>query len=134
MPSTLPSRSTGRAASSAIRLARPPERSTGIWLSPSISERVSGLTKYSFLARKYTGRRVTIGMTSESTTDRWLLARITGPVDGTISSPETFGRQSARSIGATVTLPNEYSADTASGYVSRQILDTRTGYDPMPLT
>ena len=51
MPSTFPCRSTGSAASSASRLARPPDRSTGIWFSPDITARMGCDRKYSSLAR-----------------------------------------------------------------------------------
>src|SRR6185436_526971 len=48
----------------------------------------------------------------ESTTDRWLAARITAPSAGMFSRPLTFGRHSNRNGGARNVLPNEYSADT----------------------
>ena len=79
-------------------------RSTGS--APSISNHAltkrplsPGSSKYSFLARKATGRGTTIGITMLSTKLRWLLARITGPAVGTRSSPVTVGRHTALPSG-----------------------------------
>ena len=55
--------------------------------------------KYSDLARKKTCRGATSGMTMLSMNDRWLLARMTGPVCGTLSRPSITGRQITREIG-----------------------------------
>jgi hypothetical protein len=66
------------------------------------------------LARKYTFRDMTAGMTTESMTDRWLQARMAAPVFGTLPSPVTFGRKSSRVRGATVCLPIAYSADKSA--------------------
>ena len=61
--------------------------------------------KYSALAQKVISRGATIGRNSESQADRWLLARIAGPVAGMCSSPDVQGRHNPRSTGATVWRP-----------------------------
>ena len=38
-------------------------------------------------------------MNSQSAYDRWLLARIAGPVAGTFSAPSTWGRKTSLSHG-----------------------------------
>src|SRR5689334_6549101 len=55
--------------------------------------------KYSSLARKDTRRGVISGMRKLSTKDRWLAARMTGPVRGTFSAPRTSGRKAIRESG-----------------------------------
>lgn len=50
-------------------------------------------SKYSALARNVTCRGATIGMISESMNDRWLLARMTGPLRGMLPRPVTSGRR-----------------------------------------
>ena len=57
-------------------------------------------SKYADFARKCTGRGEATGIAIESMNDRWLLAKITGPVRGTLSRPSTRGRYTARASGA----------------------------------
>jgi hypothetical protein len=45
--------------------------------------------KYSAFATNVTRRRTTSGRTIESKNDRWLLARMAGPVSGTWCRPST---------------------------------------------
>jgi hypothetical protein len=53
-----------------------------------------GDVKYSLFAKKVTLRGTTSGIKIESLNERWFEARISGPVDGTLRSPFTFGRKS----------------------------------------
>jgi hypothetical protein len=62
------------------------------------SERPS---QYSALARNTTRRGTASGMTMLSMKDRWLLARITGPVAGMCSRPTRTGLQSTRKSSRT---------------------------------
>ena len=62
-----------------------------------------GVVKYSALATKVTRRGRVSGMKSQSAYDRWLLARIAGPLAGTCSAPETCGRKMSRSRGPRAT-------------------------------
>src|SRR4051794_19601735 len=55
--------------------------------------------KYSCLARNDTRRGVTSGIRKLSRKDRWLAARITGPVRGTLPAPVTSGRKASPAIG-----------------------------------
>jgi hypothetical protein len=55
--------------------------------------------KYSLLARKTTGLGHCKGKKIESENERWLLARMAGPVDGTFSTPRTQGLKINRSRG-----------------------------------
>jgi hypothetical protein len=52
-----------------------------------------GDVKYSLFAKKVTLRGTTKGMNIESLKERWFEAMITGPFDGTLRSPRTFGRK-----------------------------------------
>ncbi len=45
------------------------------------------------------GRGVTSGRKNESEKDRWLLAKMAGPLAGRFSSPSTHGRNSTCSHG-----------------------------------
>ncbi len=58
--------------------------------------------KYSDLAMKVTRRFIRAGRKKESENERWLLARIAGPVLGMFSIPSTHGRKKIFSIGATI--------------------------------
>ena len=60
--------------------------------------------KYSYLAAKVTCRGSSAGSRNESRTDRWLEARIAGPVLGTCEAPETCGRHIACATGAAANL------------------------------
>lgn len=51
--------------------------------------------KYSALAANETLRGAATGIANESMNDRWLLARSTPPVLGTLSLPRIVGRQIA---------------------------------------
>jgi hypothetical protein len=55
--------------------------------------------KYSALATNVTRRFTISGVKIESENDRWLQARITGPVAGTLARPSTSGRKSSFSNG-----------------------------------
>jgi hypothetical protein len=59
--------------------------------------------KYSALAGNTTGRGITSGRYIESMNDRWLEARIAGPLAGTYSSPVTLGRPSMYRAGPMTT-------------------------------
>ncbi len=59
--------------------------------------------KYSALARKATWRGAVSGITTLSANERWLLARMTGPVGGTLSAPTTSGRHNAIAVGRATT-------------------------------
>ncbi len=52
-----------------------------------------GEVKYSALATKVTRRGRVSGMNIQSEYDRWLLARIAGPLSGTFSAPSATGRK-----------------------------------------
>jgi hypothetical protein len=93
-----------RAPSAAVA----PERSIGTWPAPEKNFRwnqplMPGVVKYSALATKVTRRGRVSGMKSQSAYDRWLLARIAGPVAGTFSAPETCGRKTIFSHGPIAT-------------------------------
>ena len=88
MPSSWPPASTRSPVASARSLASPPERSTGIWPTPLKNARLNSPlmprpVKYSDFARKTTLRGSGSGAKKWSENDRWLLARIAGPVLGT---------------------------------------------------
>ena len=92
MPAMLPARSTRSWVSRAAWAAWPPERSTGIVPVPTKNIRVSQPliplpVKYSALATNVTLRFTINGVKIESENDRWLLARMTGPVRGTLLEP-----------------------------------------------
>ncbi len=59
--------------------------------------------KYSALATKVTFRATINGVKIESEKERWLLARITGPVAGTLRRPSTCGRKISLSSGPRMT-------------------------------
>src|SRR5690606_18417122 len=99
--------------------ARPPVRSTGIVPVPVqnilTSQPLSPLpVKYSALATNVTFRLTTSGMKIESEKERWLLARIAGPVSGTCSSPSTTGRKTTRSQGPSRTYFSSQYSSTGS--------------------
>jgi hypothetical protein len=52
-----------------------------------------GEVKYSLFARKVTLRGTTSGIKIESLKDKWFEAMMTGPLDGTLRRPRTFGRK-----------------------------------------
>ena len=58
--------------------------------------------KYSLLARKLIGRLTATGRKTESTNERWLLAKITAPDAGTFSSPRVHGRNTEFANGPTM--------------------------------
>ncbi|GAA3092152.1 hypothetical protein GCM10020001_004270 [Nonomuraea salmonea] len=60
--------------------------------------------KYSFLAVNVTCRGSSAGSRNESSTDRWLAARIAGPVRGTWAAPEMCGRHIAWTSGVEANL------------------------------
>src|SRR5579859_3463259 len=117
MPNRPPSLRTARAMSRALSAARPLPRSIGICRIPRMNAAITRpLTpppaKYSALAQNVISRGATTGRNSESHAERWLLARIAGPVDGMCSRPEVHGRHRPRITGATVWRPTVYSVDT----------------------
>lgn len=59
--------------------------------------------KYSIFAEKVIRRGTISGRKMESEKDRWLLARMAGPVAGTWCSPSTQGRKTRRTGGPTTT-------------------------------
>ena len=88
MPSSFSSRSSRTAVSIAACAPEPPERSTGTcpWLEKNCffnQPSSPGWVKYSRLARKVIRRGTSSGRKNESTTARWLLARIAAPCSGT---------------------------------------------------
>src|SRR3954467_10828997 len=96
------------AAESAPSAAVAPDLSMGTWPAPEKNffwnqPLMPGDVKYSALATKVTRRGRVSGMNSQSAYDRWLLARIAGPVAGTCSAPETWGRKMTRSQGPRAT-------------------------------
>ncbi len=70
----------------------PAPRSTAIAPMAVKNCREAHFSKYADFAMKCTGRGAATGMAIESMNDRWLLAKITGPVRGTFSRPSTCGR------------------------------------------
>src|SRR5690348_11676587 len=115
MPSSLPSRRMRTAVASVAWAADPLDRSIGTCPTPVkkiFFRRPTnpGWVKYSALARKVMRRDTSNGRTNESTTARWLLARIAPPCSGTCSTPSIVGLQSSRSSGPTSTnLDHQYS-------------------------
>src|SRR6476659_10385677 len=104
MPNRWPSSSTFLAADSAPSAAEAPERSIGTWPAPEKNffwnqPLTPGVVKYSAFATKVTRRGRVNGMNSQSAYDKWLLARIAGPVAGTFSAPSTLGRKTSFSHG-----------------------------------
>ena len=92
MPASSPSRSTRSWVSRAAWAAWPPERSTGIVPVPTknilVSQPLMPLpVKYSALATNVTFRLTISGMKIESENERWLLARIAGPVVRHVLAP-----------------------------------------------
>lgn len=68
--------------------------------------------KYSIFAGKVIRRGHITGRKNESENDRWLLAKIAGPVAGKFSSPSTHGRKISLRIGPmTIFLRNQYNTD-----------------------
>ncbi len=65
--------------------------------------------KYSFLAVNVTWRGSSAGSRNESRIERWLTARIAGPVRGTCAAPEMCGRHIALASGAEANLTTSYS-------------------------
>src|SRR3954465_8330677 len=107
MPSWPPLARCSRPEFSDASEALPPERSIGNWLMPRkkcfITQPTTPLpVKYSLLARKLMGRLTATGRKTESTNDRWLLAKITAPDDGTFSSPRVQGRNTEFANGPTM--------------------------------
>jgi len=97
MPNARPSRNTSSARSSESWAAREELRSTGMAPTPAKKlRRRSPMgpepVKYSDLARKLTLRGATSGIANESMNDRWLLAMMTPPSRGTLSTPLIVGR------------------------------------------
>ena len=93
---------------SAPSAAVAPDLSMGTWPAPEKNffwnqPLMPGVLKYSALATKVTRRGSVSGMNSQSANDRWLLARIAGPVAGTCSAPVTCGRKTSRSTGPRAT-------------------------------
>ena len=93
----------------AASLARPPDRSIGIWPTPLKNHAVRRpLTpepvKYSILAGKVIRLDMTMGRKIESEKDRWLLARIAAPRSGICSAPSTHGRNNSLRIGPSTTV------------------------------
>ena len=98
MPNRFPACSRASAASSVSCAARGPSRSICSWFVAfryAAHSRAAGpeAVKYSALAENVTGRSSISGRKTESTTDRWLAARMAPPDAGTCSAPVTFGRQ-----------------------------------------
>jgi len=113
MPNRFPSRSRASAASSVSWAARGPSRSIRSWFVAfryQAHSRAAGpeAVKYSALAENVTGRSSISGRKTESTTDRWLAARMTPPAAGTCSAPVTFGRQMVRRNGPATMRENVY--------------------------
>jgi hypothetical protein len=108
MPATLPDLSTRSSVSRAAWAALPPERSTGIvpvlrknW---RMSQPLIPLpVKYSAFATNVTLRSTISGVKIESEKERWLQARMTGPVGGTLRRPSTTGRNRPFSNGPRTT-------------------------------
>ncbi len=78
----------------------------GIWLiarkkAPTTLPLTPGPVKYSDLARKYTWRGTATGMNTESEIDRWLLAKMAAPWEGTFSRPMALGRYTVFTTGPT---------------------------------
>ena len=63
--------------------------------------------KYSALARNTTLRGSGSGAKKWSENDRWLLARIAGPVRGTFSVPSAHGRKISRRNGPSIALTTQ---------------------------
>jgi hypothetical protein len=89
-----------RAASDAL----PPERSIGscpVDLKNHLTNQplMPLPVKYSLLAKNTTGLGHCSGKKIESENDRWLLAKIAAPLDGTFSTPRTQGLKIKRSKG-----------------------------------
>src|SRR3982074_2407688 len=104
MPSSLSSRSSRTAVAIAAWAAEPPDRSIGTCPTPEqkvfFSRPTSpGCVQYSRFARNVMRRGTSSGRKNESTTARWLLARMAPPRSGTFSTPSIVGRQSRRSHG-----------------------------------
>jgi hypothetical protein len=83
-------------------------RSIGTWPAPEKNARCRKPftpvpVKYSALARKVTRRFSESGMKIQSAADRWLLARIAAPVEGTCSVPSARGRKTACTSGPIAT-------------------------------
>src|SRR5579863_3659929 len=98
MPNSFPSSSSASAASSVSCAARGPSLSICSWFVAfryAAHRRAAGpdAVKYSALAENVTGRSTISGRKTESTTDRWLAARIAPPEAGMFSAPVTLGRQ-----------------------------------------
>ena len=79
-----------------LAAARGLSRSTGTWPNSRKVQAVSrprrpGALKYSALAKYSTWRPAVIGVNTSSAADRWLAARMAGPVRGTNSWPVTCG-------------------------------------------
>ena len=97
MPNKFPACSRASAASRVSWAARGPSRSICSWFVAfryAAHSRAAGpeAVKYSDLAEYVTGRSSISGRKTESTTDRWLAARMAPPEAGTCSAPVTFGR------------------------------------------
>src|SRR6188472_1829047 len=108
MPNSSPFSRISRADARAPSAAFAPDRSMGTWPEPEKNFRwnqplIPGVVKYSALATKVTRRGRVSGMNIQSEYDRWLLARMAGPLAGTFSAPETWGRKTRRSHGPRAT-------------------------------
>src|SRR5580658_1019943 len=106
MPNRFPSSSRASAASRVSCAARGPSLSIWSWFVAfryAAHRRAAGpeAVKYSALAENVTGRSTISGRKTESTTDRWLAARIAPPEAGMFSAPVTLGRQIVCRTGPT---------------------------------
>ena len=83
--------------------------------------------KYSALAGNTTGRSIISGRYMESMNDRWLDARIAGPVGGMFSMPTTFGRPIACKNGPMTTREGWYCTRASSALRQGLACDGRPG-------
>jgi len=72
------------------------------------------LVKYSDFAANVTGRVSISGRNTESSTDRWLDARMAPPVAGMFSAPMTCGRHSPRRKGPAMSRESWYCTRSPS--------------------